>query len=237
MALSVHPYALGSGMVQPSTGRVRSHDAAMPCRASLAAWKPRRRSPKMAKVAVFGVYFEHLYTGVNGVGKRHQHPLLVVGRKLRAHAGRGSDSSPAMHSADLASISGRFLGRHHGSHDRPTDYVIDEWLRLLHFSPSVRPSRRVPTIHSGISPMAPAGITRGFRAFRYLTTITPGAAVGKSHTTGAIILPVAVGATVPPAVRPTFPTPNFQRAGGDTPPNISMRHIRPTLAVSSAIRS
>jgi hypothetical protein len=60
--------------------------------------------------------------------------------------------------------------------------------------------------------MAPAEITRRFRAFRHLSTITPGAAaaVGKSHTTGAIILPVAAGATVPPAVRPTFPTPNFQ---------------------------
>ena len=35
--------------------------------------------PKMAEMAVLGVFFEHLYTGVNGVGIiAHQHPLLVV---------------------------------------------------------------------------------------------------------------------------------------------------------------
>ena len=32
--------------------------------------KPRRRSRKMAEMAVLGVYFEHLYTRVNGVGNR-----------------------------------------------------------------------------------------------------------------------------------------------------------------------
>src|SRR4051794_26928828 len=69
MAVSVHLYALGSRMARPSTAHARSHDAATCCRASLADSKPRRRSREMAEVAVFRVYFEHLYTGENGVGK------------------------------------------------------------------------------------------------------------------------------------------------------------------------
>ena len=72
VAVSVHLYPLGFGMARPSTDHVRSHDAATCCRASLAACKPRRRLPKSGRNGSFGVYFEHLYTGVNGVGKRDQ---------------------------------------------------------------------------------------------------------------------------------------------------------------------
>ena len=43
---------------------------------------------------------------------------------------------------------------------------------------------------------------RPISTFRYLHATTPCAAVRKSHTTGAIALPIAVGAASPPAVRP-----------------------------------
>ena len=57
-------------MARPSTGHVRSHNPATPCRASRPARTPRRRSRKMAQSGGFGVYFEHLYTSVNGVANR-----------------------------------------------------------------------------------------------------------------------------------------------------------------------
>jgi hypothetical protein len=57
-------------MARPSTGHVRSHDAVTCCRASLPACKPRRRPRKVAKMAVLGVFFEHLSTSVNSVAKR-----------------------------------------------------------------------------------------------------------------------------------------------------------------------
>src|SRR4051812_40152910 len=46
----------------------------MCCRASLAAPKPRQTSPKMAEMAVSGMFFEHLYTGVNGEGSSDASP-------------------------------------------------------------------------------------------------------------------------------------------------------------------
>src|SRR4051812_38008896 len=49
---------------------VRSHDAATCCRANVALCKPRRRPRKMAEMAVLRVFFEHLYTDVNGDGQR-----------------------------------------------------------------------------------------------------------------------------------------------------------------------
>jgi hypothetical protein len=61
---------LCSAMARPSTCRVRSHDAAMYCGASIAVFEPRRRPQKMAENGGFGDDFEHLFTGVNGVGKR-----------------------------------------------------------------------------------------------------------------------------------------------------------------------
>jgi hypothetical protein len=69
VAVSVHLYPLGSGMAGPRTSHVRSHDASTCCRASLPAYKPRRRSRKVAEMAVCRAYFEHPYTGVDGVGK------------------------------------------------------------------------------------------------------------------------------------------------------------------------
>jgi hypothetical protein len=68
VAVSVHLYPLGSWMARPSTHHVRSRDAAMPCRASRPARPPRPGPPKVAEVAVFRVFFEHLYTCVKGVG-------------------------------------------------------------------------------------------------------------------------------------------------------------------------
>jgi hypothetical protein len=56
-------------MVRPSTGQIRSRDSETPCGASRSARTPRRRPRKMAGNGGFGVYFEHLSTGVNGVGK------------------------------------------------------------------------------------------------------------------------------------------------------------------------
>src|SRR4051812_38902789 len=61
-------------MARPRTDLVRSHDAATCCRASHSACKPRRRARKVAEMAVWGVFFEHLYTSVNGVGKHDINP-------------------------------------------------------------------------------------------------------------------------------------------------------------------
>ena len=54
-------------MARPSTGHVRSHDAATHCRASRPARTPRRRPRIVADNGGFGVYFEHMYTSINGV--------------------------------------------------------------------------------------------------------------------------------------------------------------------------
>jgi hypothetical protein len=94
VAVSVHPYPLGSGMSRPSTAHVRSHDAATCCRVSLAACKPRRRSRKVAEMAVLGLFFEHLYTSVNNLGTATSIPargLLVV---CNLHRSRSSCSPP-----------------------------------------------------------------------------------------------------------------------------------------------
>jgi hypothetical protein len=42
----------------------------MCCEVSIAGREPRRRSRKMAENGGFWVDFEHLFTGVDGVGKR-----------------------------------------------------------------------------------------------------------------------------------------------------------------------
>jgi len=82
MAVLVHLYAPGFGMARPSTGHVRSHDAATCCRASTPACKPHPRSHKMRKNENFGMFFQHPYTSVNGVGKRdiniHNSPSAIV---------------------------------------------------------------------------------------------------------------------------------------------------------------
>ena len=87
-------------MARPSTGHVRSHDAATCCRASLPACKPRRRSRKMAEMAVLGMFFEHLSTGVNGVGNRdiNHAPLVVCNppSSLTSAPSKSGPMTPAM---------------------------------------------------------------------------------------------------------------------------------------------
>ena len=61
---------LGSVIARPSTAL---SDLMMLQRVAERAVPPGSRagrSRKVAEMAVLGVYFEHLYTGVNGVGKR-----------------------------------------------------------------------------------------------------------------------------------------------------------------------
>ena len=57
-------------MAWPSTGHVRSHDAATPCRASRAASEPRRAVQKVGQSETFWTCFQHLYTSANALGKR-----------------------------------------------------------------------------------------------------------------------------------------------------------------------
>ncbi len=72
------PVPLGSWMARPSPARrdhVRSHDAAMSCRASRPASEPRRAVQKVGQSETFWMYFQHLYTSVNGVANRGARPL------------------------------------------------------------------------------------------------------------------------------------------------------------------
>ena len=57
------PYALGFWMALPTAEHVGSRNAATACCASRPAWKLRRGTQEMAKVAVLRVFFEHLSTG------------------------------------------------------------------------------------------------------------------------------------------------------------------------------
>jgi hypothetical protein len=163
MALLVHLYPFGlewRGRVPARRDHVRSHDDATCCRASLAACKPRRRSPKMAEVAVLGVFFEHPFTGVNGVRKRDQ----ACGRgsgspcgKLVPTLQRGNDVFNArrcpMHKARDAQRPGRCSHGDRGSEcDAPgfeVKRILRQPLSLKHPQLMVcNPHRRSSLLHS-----------------------------------------------------------------------------------------
>jgi hypothetical protein len=57
-----HPMPRGSWAAWAREPQALSHVAATTCRARVAAWKPRRGCPKVARNGTFPADFEHLYT-------------------------------------------------------------------------------------------------------------------------------------------------------------------------------
>ena len=134
---------------------VRSHDAATCCRASLPACKPRRRSRKMAEMAVSGVLFKHPYTRVNGVGNatssiRMTRRLQSASSSLTSAPSKSGPMTPDMSrhprftdsfsSLELASFFAQLRAAIGVSLYRPSFCFFRVWLRFLLFLFRVRVS-------------------------------------------------------------------------------------------------
>ena len=199
-------------------------------------------------MAVFGVYFQHLYTSVNGVGK---HDINIRGSSsaipLVAHLcslqERSDDTrrvaAPAVHRFLLIAGIGFVFCPTSGRYWRKSLSAIVLLLSslALFFAFLVPHSRVCPRLKSGLPRSAelPSVIVPTFGASRYFGKSIPFAAATESRTTGAIVFPRsdrrydAAAAEAPAGLSFLSPHPNFQRTaatGGDTPPSLSMQQVR-----------